>query len=267
MSGIALRRFRGLTAVVAALLACAAGAGIFVPGVYRDAPDWALQARAQDSVSLAVVVPVLLVTAALLGRSRRLQLIWLGALAYVVYAYAIVAFDVRFNALFPVYVAVLGLALYLLIFGLVRIDAGALAREAAPGLPIRTTAIVLLIVAIGFGALWLADIVRAIVTQTVPPSIVLDAVPTNPVYVLDLAWMLPALFITASGLRRGVPSAVVFAGAALTFIVLMGFAVIAIFALTFITSPATPAGPAVLFGVVVVTSAAVLGSYLARVRG
>jgi hypothetical protein len=44
---------------------------------------------------------VLPIAALRLGRSRRLQLVWLGALAYLVYAYAIVAFDVGFNALFP----------------------------------------------------------------------------------------------------------------------------------------------------------------------
>jgi len=85
----------------AVLLAGTAGAGIFARGLYRDAPDWVLQARAQDAVSLAVVVPVLPIAALRLGRSRRLQLVWLGALAYLVYAYAIFAFDVGFNALFP----------------------------------------------------------------------------------------------------------------------------------------------------------------------
>jgi hypothetical protein len=255
-----------LTFVVAALLAGAAGAGIFVRGIYRDAPDWVLQARAQDAVSLVVVVPVLLIAAAWLGRSRRLQLVWLGALAYLVYAYAIVAFDVRFNALFPAYVALLGLPLYLLIFGLIRIDAAALARDAAPGLPVRTAAIVLGVIGGGFAVLWLSDIVRAIVTQTVPASITLAVVPTNPVYVLDLAWMIPALFITVAGLRRRQPFAIVLAGAALSFIVLMGLAVLAIFALTLGETPATPPEPAIAFGIVVAASAATLWSYLRRIR-
>lgn len=266
MTGSALRRFRSLTFLTAALLAGTAGAGLFARGLYRDAPDWVLQARAQDAVSFGVVVPVLLIAALWLGRSRRLQLVWLGALSYLVYAYAIVAFDVRFNALFPAYVALLGLPLYLLIFGLIRIDAAALASAATPDLPVRTVAIVLGIVGVGFGALWLSDVVRAIATQTVPASITLAAVPTNPVYVLDLAWMIPAFLITVAGLRRRRPFAIVLAGAALSFIVLMGLAVIAIFALTFVVAPATPPGPPIAFGIVVAGSAATLWAYLRQIR-
>ena len=122
VSGTSLRVFQWLTMLAALLLALAAGAGLFVIGLYRDAPDWALQARAQDAVSLGVVLPVMLASAALIGRSRGMQLVWLGGLAYIVYDYAIAAFDVHFNALFPAYIALLSLALYLVIFGLLRID-------------------------------------------------------------------------------------------------------------------------------------------------
>ena len=112
-----------LTVPIALLLMIAAGGGVFMTGLYRDPPSMLAQAVAQDVISLAVVLPTLIVTAWLAGRgSPRAWLVWLGCLAYVVYTYVVFAFDIRFNALFLVYVALLGCSLYALIGGLVTAD-------------------------------------------------------------------------------------------------------------------------------------------------
>jgi hypothetical protein len=57
-----------LTVPIAVLLAMAAGAGIFVSGLYRDPPGLAAQAIGQDVISLFVALPALLISAFLAGR-------------------------------------------------------------------------------------------------------------------------------------------------------------------------------------------------------
>ena len=87
-----------LTVPIAVLLTVAAGGGVFIQGLYREAPYFAVQAVGQDFISLIVVLPVLLIAAFLAGRgSNRARLVWLGALVYLVYSYIISAFDVSFN--------------------------------------------------------------------------------------------------------------------------------------------------------------------------
>lgn len=133
-------------------------------------------------------------------------------------------------------------------------------------MPARTTAVVLGLLAIAFASLWLSDILRAIAANTVPESITVDGIPTNPVHVLDLAWILPALIITAIGLVQHRPFAVVLAGAALTFAVLMGLAILAIFAFTFAANAAAAPGPAVAFAAVVVLCGVTLSVYVRNIR-
>src|SRR5579863_5994694 len=100
--------FLWLTYPIVVLLAIAAGSGIFIHGLYRDARFFSIEAVAQDFVSLAVVLPTVAISALLAASgSHRAQLIWLGAIVYLVYTYVIEAFAVRFNPMFLVYVALL----------------------------------------------------------------------------------------------------------------------------------------------------------------
>jgi hypothetical protein len=62
-----------------------------------------------------------------------------GILVYSVYSYAIYAFDVRFNALFLVYVAVLGLSIYALIGGLTAVDPVRVKAAFGQRVPVRST--------------------------------------------------------------------------------------------------------------------------------
>jgi hypothetical protein len=65
-----------LTVPIAILLMIAAGGGVFISGLYRDTPYFVAQAVGQDLISLAVVLPALLLTAFLARRgSSRARLI------------------------------------------------------------------------------------------------------------------------------------------------------------------------------------------------
>lgn len=217
-----------LAIVVAALVAVAALAGIYDPASYaRETAAWRLQAIAQDRADLAVAVPWLVACGALVLRgSRRARLPLAGCLAYVAYTYAIAAFAVRFNALFLVYVAILGLAGW---------SAAALLRGPLPpndafaaSAPRKTTATLLIVAAAVFALGWLGEDVPALVRGEPPASLAEVALPSNPVHVLDLAFALPALAMAGIALARRRPASLALGAAALAFVALQAFAVTAI---------------------------------------
>ncbi len=104
------------------LIAVAAFYGLFIPGAYsRETANWTTQARAQDWVDLLLAAPILLASAFLAyKKSSKAYLVWLGTLFFIAYSFLLYAFLVHFNAMFPVYMAVLGLSIYFLIFSLAQ---------------------------------------------------------------------------------------------------------------------------------------------------
>lgn len=112
---------------VAAAVVAAAGNVVAlanVDDIYgQETPAFVNQAIAQDIINLVVVCPAIVVLALLARRgSLRAYLAWLGATSFVVYNYVIYTMSIHVGPLFLVWGAVLGLALYALIGGLVSLD-------------------------------------------------------------------------------------------------------------------------------------------------
>lgn len=179
-------RFVGLLAGLAAL---ASVVGVAVPGTYHDVPALVRETwRAQDIVTLASVV--VLVAAWRRARAGSLggHLVVLGMLTWLAYGYAHLAFGAPFNRIFLVYLAVLALAGWGLIDGIVRLDVtrpGAALADA----PVRAAAWYLLVAGAGIAALWLSDIALGVAGGT-PSGLHLGVLP-NPTWVLDLGWIIP----------------------------------------------------------------------------
>lgn len=65
-----------LSAPIAVLLAVASGSGLFISGLYRDAPNLVAQATGQDAITLVVALPTLAISALLTSRgSPRARLV------------------------------------------------------------------------------------------------------------------------------------------------------------------------------------------------
>jgi hypothetical protein len=190
---------------LAALLGAISLAGLTFPSLYaRESASWTAQALGQDWVDLLLAVPWLVIAGLGARRgSRRALLLLGGGLAYTVYELVIYAFAVRFNALFLVYCATLGLAL----FSLCALGAGLLREDPkswyGPHVPARAAGGFLITVAVVFALLWLAEVVPALARGSVPPSVAEAGVATNPVHVLDLAFVLPAHVLIGVWLLRG----------------------------------------------------------------
>ena len=216
-----------LTVPIALLVAIAAGGGVFMGDLYRDSPNLVVQARGQDLITLLVALPALVIGAWLAGRgSQRARLVWLGALVYTVYTYVGYAFAVRFNPLFLVYVALLGCSTYALIGGLVTTERNVIKTSFTARTPVKAVSIYLVVIAALFYALWLSDALPASLAGQPTQGLIDAGTPTNFVQVLDMAWLLPALVITAVGLWRKQPIAYTLAGALLTYAVLLTLAVL-----------------------------------------
>jgi hypothetical protein len=256
-----------LSIPIAILVIVAAGEGVFVRGLYRDTPFFAIQAFAQDFITLFVVLPALVVSAWFAARrSDRGRLVWLGAIAYLVYSYVIDAFVVRFNSMFLVYVALLGCALYALIGGFVTTDMNVIKARFARRTPVRSVSVCLGVLALTFYTLWLREAIPAVLTGTVPLSVEQNGTPTNAVQVLDMAWMLPAFVIAAVSLARKTALGYTLAGAALTFVVLLSLAVLSIVAFMIARDYPVIIPQVALFGAVLVLALGLLSWYLTALR-
>lgn len=171
-----------LSVALAVLLCITAGSGLFVPGIYRDAPLWAAQARGVNLVDLVIALPTLVFSLLFsTRRSLRARMVWLGVLGYVLYNAMIFAFNVAFNPLFFVYVGLLSLSVFSSIALLSHVDVNGVRARFSLDTPTRTVSGYLMMVAALFFLAWMKDIVPAILGNTTPTTIVDARIPSNPV--------------------------------------------------------------------------------------
>jgi hypothetical protein len=218
-----------LSVLISVLVAAASGAGIFVKSVYgQETASYAAQGVGQDIVNIIVAVPVLLISAYFLRKnSVRGLMVWLGALIYIVYSYVMYAFSVHFGFLFPIYIAVLGLSFYTLFGSLASLKVPNLAASFASNTKAKTVSVFLMIFGLAFFGLWSSDILRSLLSGTVPQSVTDTGLPVNLVHVLDLAFILPGMIITSILLWKRKPAGYLFAVPLLMFAAIMGMAIIA----------------------------------------
>jgi hypothetical protein len=262
-----VRSIRSAVAV-ALLVAAASFAGIVLPSTYAaETASWAAQAIGQDWVNLLLVVPCLIVASARAARgSQRWKLILGGALVYGLYAYAIYAFAVHFNRLFLIYCAILGLSF----FALAEL-AGELQRQDPrdwyePRVPARLAGIFQILVGALFAALWLLEIIPALVTGEAPKSLAEVGLVTNPVHVLDLSLVLPAMIAGGIALLRHRPAGLFIVPITLSFGLLMSIALEAIFAAMYLRGLSISGAAVGFVTVILVGTLVVLARLLACVR-
>ena len=192
-----------LSIPLVAVAASAAAFGVFDPSIFRDPAMTAGNARGTALVILVLALPVLIGSIILTWRgSLRAQLVWLGALGYILYNSFVFAFAVHFNGLFLLYVAMLSLAFWSLLTLLRRLDPEVFRAHAAPGLPLRFIAGVLVVLTLLFFATWMRDIVPALIDHSAPAGLEGTGMLTNPFQVMDLSVVFALQLLTAVWLWR-----------------------------------------------------------------
>jgi len=253
-----------LSWIAGALAAIAAAVGLFVPGIYRDVPFWAQQAQGTDVATLFGAVPILLVglwatrAGSLIGRLAAI-----AGILYLIYNYAIFAFAVEVNPLLAVYIAILSLSVWS--FALMLFAGGTL-RTSLPGLPRRTTAGVLITVALVFALLWMSQIAGATLTGQTPVDLERTELPTNPVWTLDLAFFLPLCIVAAVGVLRRAEAAGVFALPMLIWLFLTSVGIVAAFVFASLAGDPLAIVPLVLVSTIGIVTGALAGVVAVRAR-
>ena len=211
-------------AVLVAITACA---GLWwAPTYARESALWAAQGMGGDAVDLIVIVPVLLLAAGLTQRgSTSARLVWMGTLVFLLYNFFVYAMAVHFNALFLAYCGILGGSFYALVGSLPSLSPADVAGAYGGRAPVKTMAAVLGLIGLVFAALWLGEIIPALISGRTPKSIADAGLIANPIHVLDLSFVLPGLIVTAIQLLRRRAVAFVLAPVLMVFSILMTVAI------------------------------------------
>jgi len=195
-----------LSTMIGFLAFFASAGGLWLKGLYRDNLFVTSVWRGNDIITLCLALPLLLISMRLVFRgSSRARLVWMGVLDYMLYNYAFYLFGARFNAFFLVYVAITGLSLFALIFGLLDLDAAGIVPLAKPRMPIKIIAGCRVFVAAGLSFIYIAQSVAFIINGTLPAIVTKSGHPTSIVFALDLILLVPVLALAALWLLRRKP--------------------------------------------------------------
>jgi hypothetical protein len=256
-----------LTLPLAVLIFIAAGGGVFFSDLYHDTTYLITQAVAQDLATLVIALPTLVITAVLAVRgSAQAHLVWLGVLIYILYTYIGYAFAVKFNILFLVYVGITGCATYALIGGLATTDFSAIKAQFDETTPTKALSIFFAVIAVLFYFVWLSDALPASLADTPSQELIDSGTPTNFIHVLDMAFFLPALLITAVLLWRHHPVGYTLAGALLTFQVIIATAILSMVVYMVQAGDPISVPLVVIFGTLFVVSLGLTINYLRHLQ-
>ncbi len=213
MSQPRLRPAFVLSILIALLAAFASAGGLLLAGLYRDNAFVRTTWLGNDAITLFLAVPILVLALVYSARgSVRAQLVWMGALDYMLYNYAFYLFGTAFNWFFLVYTALLALSIMALIFGLANLDTGAVREAARTSMPVRWIGGYFLFVAAGLSLVYVMQSVAFIASGTLPSIVITSGHPTNVVFALDLTLLIPWLILGAIWLIQRKPWGFVIAG-------------------------------------------------------
>ncbi len=190
----------GLLAVVAAANCLLT---FLVPGVLRGSAVMNGSARGTALAVPLLGVPALAVSMALArAGSARALLSWLGAAAFVLYNSVMFLFATPFNRLFLLDVAMLALAAWSVGVLTWQIDVPGLGMRFTEKTPVRPVAVYVWIVVTLNSLAWLSKIFPALASGEQASFLRGTGLPTNVVYVQDLALWLPLIAVAAAWLWR-----------------------------------------------------------------
>lgn len=202
-----------LSIMIAILATIASAGGLVLNGLYRDNSFVKTTWLGNDAVTLFLAVPVLVGALIFSARgSLKAQLVWMGALDYMLYNYAFYLFGASFNAFFLIYVALLGLSIFALIFGLINLDVNRIHQQFHERTPVKWIGGYFLFVAFGLGAVYLMQSIGFIFTGQLPSIVTTSGHPTSIVFALDLTLLVPWFVVGALWLIKRQPWGFVIAG-------------------------------------------------------
>jgi hypothetical protein len=171
----------------------------FISGgsIYRHylTADLIAEALGQDIITI-FCIPMLYWGHSLIGRGQQKGwVVFLATFIYIFYAYSNYAFAGIYNALFPVYVALVGLSFYGAITGFLSLDITTFKSRVDKTYPSKGIAFFLFLSALVFCAIWLYNAYGAHINKTGSDDTI--------IYVLEMGMVLPAFWVASWWLWRG----------------------------------------------------------------
>jgi hypothetical protein len=213
-------------AALAGLAAGLASLAGFIPGLYRDPQVIIDQSHGYDVANLVVIVVLELGLVWASRGSNRGQLVAIGALGCLVYSYTTYAFLIVLNPATLLYIAVLSFGAWAFLTGIAEIEDAQVKALVEGRLARRATAAFLAILAVAFAATWLSQIATALMSGNLPSDLTMAGWPMNPVWVLDLGFVLPLALLTAIRLAQRRAGAERIAVSFLVFTVLLAISIL-----------------------------------------
>ena len=174
----------------ATLALIAALVGVFDSGVYNKlvSPDLMPGIFGQDLMTILASVVILTLTVSIKKKSAKKQIILLGLLGYLFYAYGIYVIERAYNLLYYVYMAIFALSFWSMIYGAANIYPEVRLKAKIHGLMRYISAGFSLLVALIFDVLWIIQLLPLVQTGEKIESL-------YSVYILDLCFIMPAFVI------------------------------------------------------------------------
>lgn len=160
-------------------------------------------ARGTALVVLLIAAPALVIAMWFAAQgSARAQIVWLGAVGYILYNSTLFLFMTPFNNLFLLYVAMLSLGIWSTVMVIRGLGVESFRERFSPKLPARAIAVyTLAVVALNFLA-WMRSVVPGVLSTSPPSFLNGTGMPTSALYAQDLAFWLPLMGVSSVWLWR-----------------------------------------------------------------
>ncbi|MBI9101438.1 MAG: hypothetical protein JEY99_03405 [Spirochaetales bacterium] len=171
-------------------------------GLYsHETVSYAVQAKAQDWVTIVLGIPLLLTGLLLFRRgSFRGLLLLTGTLGYFLYTYISYCFLVSYNRLFLLYVILFAVSLYGFIISFVQLFKGDISAHFPESFPRKSLGIFFILTGVMLLFLWLGRIIPSMDGNT--PPFGLEIYTTLVIQAMDLALIVPAAVISGMALLQ-----------------------------------------------------------------
>lgn len=177
--------------LLTALLSLAAAlVGVFNPDIYSKVVNSALMPGVfgQDLMTIVASVIILLLAIRIKKEDSKTQIVILGILGYLFYAYGIYVIERVYNVLYYLYLTIFGLSFWSIAYSVVKIRREAFQIVQIPRLMRYVSAGFSLFVALVFNILWIVQLFPLIQAGEKIEFL-------YSVYILDLCFIMPAFVI------------------------------------------------------------------------
>ncbi len=184
--------------ITAVLSLAGALAGIFLAEIYGKVTSADLEPAlfGQDLMTAAASLVMLVITILVRKDNSKKQIVILGILGYLFYAYGIYVIERLYNALYYLYLAAWGLSFWSLVYGLAKVSKESVRQAILPDRLRMISAGFSLLVALVFTVLWIIALLPLIQTGEKIEFY-------YSIYILDLCFIMPAFAISGiTALRK-----------------------------------------------------------------